>query len=260
MLYPCRRASRALTGARAGLCVAAALAAACGPGAAFESTTRGERVGFVEEGVVIGRRDIRAVEDEGENVPPRYRALLDAIGVLEPSGCTVTHVGSGRVLTAGHCVGSVGDHCQDLTVRWGVRGRKRGSSSTCTRVVATEWNHDRDVALFEVDAPPLAFVAMELCREPELGTLATIFGHPRAAPLVWAGRCAVEPAALSGRGDDAFSHACDTESGMSGAAILDDTSLRIIGVHGGGRGRWNFGTFITAAPFARAAARADRND
>lgn len=94
-----------------------------------------ERVTSTSAGVVLGSNDFVLVAEDGENVPRRYRALLDAIGFLEPGGCTVGHVGNGVVVTAGHCLAPLSGPCSDYTVRWGYRVNSEGTVSLCERII-----------------------------------------------------------------------------------------------------------------------------
>jgi len=56
-------------------------------------------------------------------------------------------------------------------------------------------------------------------------------------------------------------HQCDTEPGSGGAALLDDETLKVVGVHGGGEiteftgpqqfTGWNFATYLADLPLPK---------
>ena len=56
------------------------------------------------------------------------------------------------------------------------------------------------------------------------------------------------PGATGGWGIGMFSHQCDTDPGSSGATVLDDTSLKVIGIHDGGIAPWNYATYLADTP------------
>lgn len=210
-------------------------------------------MGESQQGVVIGDRDLVPVEENGSNIPARYGPLLDAIGLLEPSGCTAVHIGQGVVLTAGHCVAlGVGD-CSDLQVRWALRGQREGIVSACTGVLAAQHDPEGDYAVLQVEPVPGVAIPVEACSEPAPGTAITMFSHPARRPLEWSDTCMVEAGATAGRGAFEFVHACDTENGSSGAPVISDDSLRLVGIHDGGIAPWNYGTFLSRLPFFNAA-------
>src|SRR6187402_1012449 len=74
---------------------------------------------------IIGTNDLTPVKQDGANIPAKYKALVDAFGVLSV-GCTATHLGDGIVISAGHCFGATSTRknnvpCTGKTVKWGVR-------------------------------------------------------------------------------------------------------------------------------------------
>lgn len=203
--------------------------------------------------IVIGYNDLVPAEEDGRIIPARYGPLLDAIGMLEPSGCTAVHIGQGVVLTAGHCVALGSGDCSDIQIRWALRGQREGIASTCTSVLAAQRDFDADYAALQVDPVPNAAIPIEACSEPAPGTAITMFSHPGRRPLEWSDTCMVEAGATGGRGVFEFAHACDAEDGSSGAPVIDDNSLRLVGIHDGGIAPWNYGTFLSPLPFFNAA-------
>ena len=57
----------------------------------------------VDPDKIIGANDLVVVSPNKENIPFKYRDLVEAIGMMDV-GCTVTHIGSGYAVTAGHCI------------------------------------------------------------------------------------------------------------------------------------------------------------
>lgn len=109
---------------------------------------------------------------------------------------------------------------------------------------------ERDYAVFEVNPVPRATVAVDFHGRAPVGTTTTLFGHPDARPLEWSKTCSVQPGIDATYPEPSMlAHACDTEPGSSGSAILSDASLEVIGIHDGG-GSWNYGTFIVDTPLA----------
>ena len=202
---------------------------------------------------IIGENELTPVLNDGANIPEKYRPLIDAFGKIS-MGCSATHIGDGLVISAGHCFEAPerrinNKPCAGVTVDWGFRKDKTPYlKSKCVTILAAELNDNRDYAIFKVDVAPTAKVEIDLSARPKVGTALTIFGHPQLRPLEWSKTCTLEEASRGGWGTDAFSHQCDTEPGNSGSTVIDDTTLKIIGIHDGGRVPWNYATFITDTP------------
>jgi len=203
---------------------------------------------------IIGKNDLIPVLRDGANIPEKYSRLIDAFGKIS-MGCTATHIGKGLVLTAGHCFEASSRRsaktCDGVSVSWGYRKDKAPYLiSQCEAVLAAEYNDNRDYAIFKVDKAPTEKVEFDLQSRPKVGNALTIFGHPQARPLEWSQTCVLETSARGGWGTDQFSHQCDTEPGNSGSTVLDDVSLKIIGIHDGGRTPWNYATYLVDIPLA----------
>lgn len=202
---------------------------------------------------IIGENDLTPVLEDGANIPEKYRPLIDAFGKIS-MGCSATHIGDGLVISAGHCFDAPEQRannlsCDRITVEWGYRKDKPAYlKSKCVTVLAAELNDNRDYAIFKVDVAPEAKIEMELEERAKVGTPLTIFGHPQLRPLEWSKTCVLEEGSNGGWGTDEFSHQCDTEPGNSGSTIINDTTLKIVGIHDGGRVPWNYGTYITDTP------------
>lgn len=236
------------------LALAAVLLVAC--------STPMETSGTSESGAVIGDRDFVRVLQDGATVPEKYRPLLDAFGKFS-SYCTVTHLGNGIALTAGHCFNAPRARednipCPGFTVDWGYRRDKPAYlKSRCQVVLAAEYNTSRDYAIFVVDPVPPVKASLDLSARPAVGKTITMFGHPLNRALEWSKTCRLLPSsnllAIGSDGTwgaDMFTHQCDTERGSSGAAILDDDSLAIVGIHNGGVVPWNYATNVVDTPIA----------
>lgn len=204
--------------------------------------------------VILGSPDLISVARDGSNVPARYRGLYDAIGRMMPMKCTVSHVGNGIAITAGHCFGSarnratnlpcMSETATDITIEWGVRGDLDAQGymvSRCTKILAIEYHEkETDFAVIQVSPAPNAAVPISFDRPAQEREL-TIFGHPRGRPLEWSQLCK-RRAQLH---PSVFKHDCDTEPGSSGSGVIDDATLRVIGIHNGGiAGEYNYATFL----------------
>jgi V8-like Glu-specific endopeptidase len=212
-----------------------------------------------EEEKIIGSNDLRAVLENGDRLSdgkaldPKYKPIIDAFGTISV-GCTATHIGNGIVLTAGHCFdapqnGARDLACSNITVKWGVRRDKAAyMTSTCQRILEERLNGSIDYAIFRVSPVPPVKVDVDLSARPPTGRRLTIFGHPQLRPLEWSGTCTLQPGSTGGFGSSQFSHQCDTEPGSSGSTVLDDTTLRVIGIHDGGSPSWNYASYLFDTP------------
>jgi hypothetical protein len=184
---------------------------------------------------IHGENDLVPVDAYGLGIPKRYHEILPAIGRLQLNGvsiCTATHIGDGVVLTAGHCDATV-HSCQAYSVEWNAR---KGTAlprptSKCVEEIARKFDPDNgiDYWLFRVDAPPAAKIELAPERELKFGKALTMFSHPQGRLLEWSDVCKFT-------GDDPdfetfLTHDCDSEQGSSGAVVLDNTDLKIIGIH-----------------------------
>jgi V8-like Glu-specific endopeptidase len=214
-----------------------------------------EPVQTTDQAKVIGTNDLIPVTNDGANVPEKYRGLPNAFGIIS-MGCTATHIGNGVVLTAGHCFSAGPTRknnfaCTGTTVRWGVRTDSPAYlTSKCTTVYAAQQSHDIDYSIFQVDVAPPVSVDVDLSARPAYDSNITIFSHPHLRPLEWSQVCQVKPSTNGGWGANQFSHQCDTDPGSSGATVLDDDTLKVVGIHDGGIAPWNYGTFLYDTPLA----------
>jgi hypothetical protein len=158
-------------------------------------------------------------------------------------GCTVTHIGGGLALTAGHCFDNVGPQlgtdlpCGDA-ISFGVRDDREPTLVTnCDRIVAAVHADDLDYAVIRLHKLPPRIIPLSF-KAPVPNEAVTIFSHPGFRPLEWSGACVLAPGTNSAR----VAYACDTEPGSSGAAVIDTHTRRIIAVHNGFDTGLNAGT------------------
>jgi len=213
---------------------------------------------------IIGVNDLVAVNADATNIPFKFRNLVNAFGKIA-AGCTATHIGDGYVLTAGHCFYAPPQLLKDrpcgeeYTVEWGVReGRSPYMISKCTRFIAAQRNNETDYALFQVYPAPSAAIKPDLTSKPLLGTKITIFSHPNELPLRWSKMCRIQRVFSSEKSLDFIHYVCDTDPGSSGATVINVETMRVIGIHDGGRLQnitddnlgvgYNYGTYIYDTP------------
>lgn len=179
---------------------------------------------------VFGVEDFETVQIDGKNVPQKFRALAAATGYLS-SGCTVTHIGNGLILTAGHCLTREElfpedpKQClPDLAVTFGIiSNRTLGPVATCVKNLYSEINITRDIALLKVDKFPSAYVEVELENKPPVNTQLTVFSHPDGKPLQWSKYCKMIEVDFC-MSTDTFGFTCDSLPGSSGALVISDDS------------------------------------
>jgi V8-like Glu-specific endopeptidase len=216
---------------------------------------------------IIGEDDLVAVSATGNNIPLRFRSLIDAFGHMS-MGCSATHIGNGYVLTAGHCFYAgeemmIDADCSDTTIEWGLRENKAPYLvSKCETIIAAQRNDQSDFAIIKVSPVPPVAIAPDIKRKAILGDSVTIFSHPEELPLRWSRICGVERVEHPEIPGDYIQHKCDTNPGSSGATIIDAISLKIIGIHDGGvmaddsssinpvSSGMNYGTYLLRSPIA----------
>ena len=210
---------------------------------------------------IIGNNDLVAVDKDNQNIPFKYRHLVNALGKMI-IGCTATHIGQGYVLTAGHCLidteqGSIkNQNCStDFDVEWGYRhDAKPFMYSKCQKVIIAERNADVDYALIKVYPIPPVELEVEINDFPKLGTMTTLFSHPEEGPLHWSKRCSIQKISSEFVSKEMFQHVCDTNPGSSGATLIDVNTMKIVGIHNGGYAPngvgYNYGTYIMNTPLA----------
>ena len=202
--------------------------------------------------VIVGWRDFRVVKADKSNIPEKYRELIDAVGIMLrlKSKCTVTHIGKGLAVTAGHCVNATDEEIRDrpcgfTDIKFGyIKGSRNTFTTKCEKIISAIYTDEIDYAIIKVKEAPAAKVAIRDGGHATLNTPITMFSHPMGRHLEWSKECEV----LSAEGfhdippEFRFSYKCDSEPGSSGAAIIDSETLEIIGIHNGGDKGRNFET------------------
>ncbi len=212
---------------------------------------------------IIGTNDLVKIGTDQE-----AKDYVRAIGRME-LGCTATHVGHGIAISAGHCFAEnpfegvrKGTPCGDEehNIRWGLTYGSEGYlTSKCVKVLAHEFNENRDYTIFKVSPEPSTFLSMRATHLTENEKI-SIYSHPRKRPLEWSGLCAVEKVYPKSHGNQ-FSYECDTEGGSSGASVLDENN-QIVGIHNFYNSEFNRNgaTFITSTPLSALLTRAAVRD
>ncbi len=117
-------------------------------------------------------------------------------------------------------------------------------------------NADLDYAILKLDVAPSAAVSIDTSRWPLPGMRITVLGYPQKRGLEWSQSCELRSGFEGKFGKFMFSHQCDTEHGNSGSPVLEESSLKLVGIHKGGVAPWNSATFLKATPVLDAVKRA----
>lgn len=175
---------------------------------------------------IFGDADFVTVASDGSNIPEKYRELTHATGYLD-SGCTVSHIGNGLVLTAAHCLEAKEifpddpDQClPGRSIQFGIfKDGVKGPKATCIKRLYAEVNITRDVALLHADKFPSEKIDVELDAAPAPHAQITLFGHPDGRPLQWSKYCSLIEVKYCGS-KDTFGFMCDSLPGSSGSLLL----------------------------------------
>lgn len=212
---------------------------------------------------IIGNDDLIAVDAEATNIPPKFKKIVDAFGKLG-MGCTATHIGGGYVLTAGHCFWAGQNPTQDEDcsgaendIQWGYReGKESYLTSKCEKVVIAQRTDKLDYALLKVSPIPPVAVKVDFKKRAKVGEKVTIFSHPEELPLRWSQICRIQKTNDADFDPALIHHVCDTNPGSSGATIINYYTLKVVGIHDGGKldgngGGLNYGTYIYDTPLKK---------
>jgi V8-like Glu-specific endopeptidase len=209
-----------------------ALVGACGQESAKSPATSSPKV-------IIGENDLQYYTADDE--------LSRSIGKMA-LGCTVTHIGEGYAITAGHCLNSsysCSGSSYDVTWGYTDNNRQGNLTSSCEEVVSREFNSTNDYAILRYSPAPSASLPLNTADRPGSGDRLTILSHPNGVPLAWSGWCQHD----GNYGGNKFAYQCDTMGGSSGAAVLNE-DLEIVGVHNLGSSGYqiNAGTYVADIP------------
>jgi hypothetical protein len=177
---------------------------------------------------VFGEAEFVAVSSDGANIPEKYRSLIHATGYLD-SGCTVSHIGNGLVLTAAHCLTPEEifpdnpDQClKGRSIQFGIfKDGIKGPKATCIKRLYAEVNITRDVALLHAEKFPNEKIEVELDKVPSPETILTLFGHPLGQPLQWSKHCTLIKVKYCSS-KDTFGFMCDSLPGSSGSLLISE--------------------------------------
>lgn len=117
-------------------------------------------------GKIIGQNDFVFVRADRGNIPEKFQNLVESIGWTN-YGCTVTHIGNGYALTAGHCFEATAQlqkdkGCSYASVEWGYReGKNPSLKSDCERIVALQNDQkENDFAILKMKSYPKEFAVL----------------------------------------------------------------------------------------------------
>lgn len=178
---------------------------------------------------------------------PQEIELAKAVGklVYRPKdrtngSCTATHVGNNYVVTAGHCIDNptlFSDTCSSLQVEWNFRRSRVDFPKTpessligqCQEIVSWSFKagdpDSIDHAIFRVDRAPEARIVIEPNPTLTPGSKVHQFSHPGGVPLILAQNCNINQLAFQ-----YYQHDCWGASGSSGAALIDASTNKLIGL------------------------------
>ena len=202
-----------------------------------------------EIGKVIGANDFIPVNKDASNIPEIYKDYVDAIGWTNYN-CTVTSIGHGLALSAGHCFDATAEitrnkSCRYAKIRWGYRGGQSSNhQSQCESILVMLKSRTADFAILKISQPPKAMVPVDLDHPAQIGDELTLFSHPNGKPLQWSQYCLLEWPQHPNVPTEKMSYTCDTDGGSSGAVILSTHSAKIVGIHNGGFETINYGTHL----------------
>lgn len=203
----------------------------------------------IEMGKVIGTNDFIPVGRDATNIPAPYRNYVDAIGWTN-YGCTVTHIGQGYALTAGHCFEADQElkrnkSCRFANIRWGFRQNQNSNhQSQCESIIVMQKSRTADFAILKISNPPKAFIPIDPEEKIQFGDELTVFSHPNGQPLMWSQYCLLESPFSSAVPIEKMSYFCDTEGGSSGSVMISTRTLQVVGIHNGGFTDINYGTYL----------------
>ncbi len=187
------------------------------------------------------------IGNQRQYLSPQEFELAKAVGklVYKPKdrtngSCTATHVGNNYVVTAGHCIDDptlFSDTCSSLQVEWHFRRSRVDFPKTpkssligqCQEIVSWSFKvgnpNSIDHTIFRVDKAPEARIAIEPNPTLTPGSKVHQFSHPGGMPLILAQNCNINQLAFQ-----YYQHDCWGASGSSGAALIDASTNKLIGL------------------------------
>lgn len=209
---------------------------------------------FLQIGKIIGDNDLIPVNAEADNIPEQFQHLAEAIGWTN-YGCTVTHIGRGYALSAGHCFDATAilefdKSCSFAKVDWGYReGKNPTLKSECEKIVARQNDAKGiDFALLKMKSYPKAIAELKKNDHVYPNQQITILSHPEGMPLRWSQMCFVSSEHFHKVPEGLLEYTCDTMGGSSGAVLIDAQSAAVVGIHKGGFVETNYGSHLLTGP------------
>ena len=227
------------------------LTAACGKN--YKQHDSSNKMGITKSLTIIRENNLVKVPEN----PDLYSDLLpskvlNAIGRME-LGCTVTHIGGGFAITAGHCFANPyiredlanffvkdvscnyvsGLPNSEYDVSFGVRGNSLGHvKGNCDKIIIAENSPQLDFAIVKLSQAPNEAIFLKEKSRAIKGKEVTIYSHPSRRALEWSQDCRLLERRIDGL--NRIQYDCDTEGGSSGAAVLDTENLEIVAIHTNG--------------------------
>ena len=195
--------------------------------------------------VVIGTDDRVAVSETFDQLSPELQHAALAVGHIGLF-CTVTHLGNGLALTAGHCflekqLVLKNQPCGDIPVVWGPGlGPSREVKGVCKKIIIARISPTTkaDYAFIEVEGVPQQKLDFNWGGIQNSPNRLTIFSKAGGKPYQWSKFCRpFRSLSWVFESPSRFEHSCDTQGGSSGAAILSvipHQIPKIVGIHFGG--------------------------
>lgn len=190
---------------------------------------------------IIGDNNLVIIKSDRSNIPKKYRSLLGAFGKIE-KGCTITHIGNGYAITAGHCFWQTffnanlieNAPCSEVKIDWGLLDNQNSeSNSVCENIISMQKDVSRniDYALIKVSNPPKVKIKLDFTERNYENRSITLFSYPGANSLSWSTYCKVLNPQAAPEFPGYLVHKCDTDVGSSGAVIIDIKTMKAIGQH-----------------------------
>lgn len=161
------------------------------------------------------------------------KAQVDAIGRFSLNGGafgTVSHIGNGLVITAGHVVSE--KNCPSAQIEWAARDNGYSMVSRCQEIIHREVGRYYDIAIFKVNIWPNSKVEIETNgKSLSLPHDILLLGHMGGSDLLSSFGKAVNI-----RKRTSFLSKIITGSGDSGAPVFSIERKTVIGIYSGREG------------------------